>query len=438
MFCTKTVLSCAAVVFALSAQQAAAVPYTLEQTVNNPGPGSNSGDLFGFSTSLSNDGSRALVGAAGDGGNNGTAYVIDTSTGGLLQTLNNPTNGSDLFGYINGVSLSGDGSTALVGAFRDSTTGNGSGTAYVFDATTGNLLQTLNNPTPGSGDGFGISVSLSDDGSTALVGAYTDDATGINSGTAYIFDVSTGNLLQTLNNPTPGGGDLFGFSVSLSGDGSTALVGALNSDATYAFDVSTGNLLQTLNNPTPGSGDRFGYSVSLSGDGSTALVGAYGDTSLTGVAYTFDVGSGNLLQTLGNPGPNDSDYFGVSVALSDDGGTALIGALGDTTQTIGGSPLRAGSAYLFDAANGAFLQALNNPTPAQFDNFGYGSSLSADGRTALVGAYLDDTGANNAGSAYVYRDQAVDLPAPGSLLLLGSTLAVMAGLRLRRRRQGEG
>ncbi|MEM7043883.1 MAG: hypothetical protein AAF543_13820 [Pseudomonadota bacterium] len=440
---TKTVFSCAAVLLALSAQHAAAVPFTLEQTLNNPTPGLF--DQFGYSASLSDDGSIALVGARNDNtgaGNAGSAYLYDTTTGNLLQTLNNPTpEASDQFGRS--VSLSGDGSTALVGAAADDTGAFNAGSAYLFDVSTGNLLQTLNNPTPVGGDQFGFSVSLSADGSTALVGSVFDYTGTTNTGSAYLFDVSTGNLLQTLNNPTPAGGDQFGYSVSLSADGSTALVGArtddtgaVNAGSAYLFDVSTGNLLQTLNNPTPATGDIFGESVSLSADGSTALVGAFNDdtgATNTGSAYLFDTATGNLLQTINNPTPATSDQFGVSVSLSGDGSTALVGAAADDTGANA-----AGSAYLFDAANGALLQTLNNPTPASSDLFGFPVSLSGDGSTALIGAISDDTGAQGAGSAYVYRDQAVDLPAPGSLLLLGSTLAVMAGLRLRRRRQGEG
>jgi len=143
----------------------------------------------------------------------------------------------------------------------------------------GVLLQTFNNPTPASGDDFGFSVSLS--GNNVLVGAF-DDNTGANdAGSAYLFDATTGNLLQTFNNPTPVSSDLFGFSVSLSGN--FVLVGALNDDtgasnagSAYLFDATTGNLLQTFNNPTPASSDRFGFSVSVSGN--NVLVGAPNDS----------------------------------------------------------------------------------------------------------------------------------------------------------------
>ena len=59
----------------------------------------------------------------------------------------------------------------------------------VFDAGSGSLLRTLNNPTPATGDCFGISVAVT--GSTVVVGAYSDDTGATNSGSAYLFDAAT-------------------------------------------------------------------------------------------------------------------------------------------------------------------------------------------------------------------------------------------------------
>ncbi|WP_156185424.1 FG-GAP repeat protein, partial [Crocosphaera watsonii] len=59
-------------------------------------------------------------------------------------------------------------------------------------------------------------MSLS--GNMALVGAYLDDDNGTNSGSAYLFDVTTGNLLQKLKASDGAADDRFGFSVSLSGN----------------------------------------------------------------------------------------------------------------------------------------------------------------------------------------------------------------------------
>jgi hypothetical protein len=84
-------------------------------------------------------------------------------------------------------------------------------------------LQTLGNPTPVASDLFGDSVVLS--GNLAVVRAVKNDASATEAGSAYIFDVTAGALLQTLNNPNPSYQGWFGRSVAVTG--STVLVGAL-------------------------------------------------------------------------------------------------------------------------------------------------------------------------------------------------------------------
>jgi hypothetical protein len=80
---------------------------------------------------------------------------------------------------------------------------NASGMAYIFNVTTGARIHTLINPNAygtGAFDEFGRSVAIS--GNYAIIGASgEDDAGGTSSGKAYIFNVTTGALLHTLNNP---------------------------------------------------------------------------------------------------------------------------------------------------------------------------------------------------------------------------------------------
>ena len=365
----------------------------LLQTFTSPTPVAF--DNFGWSVSISGD--NVLIGANQDdtgATNAGAAYLFDGTTGNLLQTFNNPTPVAfDLFG--NSVSISGD--NVLVGAILDDTGATNAGAAYLFDGTTGNLLQTFNNPTPATDDQFGISVSIS--GDNVLIGAILDDTGATNAGAAYLFDGTTGNLLQTFNNPTPAAGDQFGHSVSISGD--KVLVGArfddtgaTNAGAAYLFDGTTGALLQTFNNPTPAANDNFGISVSISGD--NVLIGAnLDDTGATdaGAAYLFDGTTGNLLQTFQKTTPVAFDNFGWSVSISGD--NVLIGSIHDDTGATD-----AGAAYLFDGTTGALLQTFNNPTPVAFDQFGWSVSISGD--NVLIGSIHDDTGATDAGAAYLF------------------------------------
>jgi len=238
------------------------------------------------------------------------------------------------------------------------------------------------------------------------------------------------------NNPTPEVDDIFGFSVSISGN--NVLLGArfddtgaFNAGSAYLFDATTGALLKTFNNPTPVLGDDFGVSVSISGN--NVLVGArFDDTGFTdaGSAYLFDTttcdddtsnggteGDGiceAATVTFNNPTPDIIDRFGRSVSIS--GNNVLVGTRSDDT-----GAKDAGSAYLFvattcddDTSNGgaegdgiceAATVTFNNPTPTIDDLFGFPVSIS--GNKVLIGAPFDDTDATDAGLAYVFATSSI-------------------------------
>lgn len=151
--------------------------------------------------------------------------------------------------------------------------------------------------------------------------------------------------------------DAFGSAVAISNDGTTVLVSApgRNSDsgATSVFHASseaswpaTVTPEATLTGATRHSGDYFGWSVALSSDGATVLIGAYGVNSPNGAAYIYQDTGGAAWTSAAIPtatltGATGGD-FGNAVALaagSNDATTALIGA----DHTNGG----AGAAYVF-------------------------------------------------------------------------------------------
>ena len=146
-----------------------------------------------------------------------------------------------------------------------------------------------------------------------------------------------------------------------------------------------------------GQAQSLGESVAT--DGGYIVAGAPDDSSQaasSGVVKIFDSSSGALLYTIPNPSPAQSDFFGVSVAIS--GTLVVVGASGDDTGATD-----TGSAYVYDLSSGTPtvpVATLNNPSPAATDSFG--SSVAISGTVVVVGASLHDTGATNAGSAYVY------------------------------------
>jgi len=371
-------------------------------------------DYFGVSVALSGD--AALVGAYGDNAgaksDQGSAYVFTRS--GTTWTQQRKLTASDgaAYDYFGGsVALSGD--AALVGAYGDDVGANGDqGSAYVFtrSGTTWTQQGKLTASDGAAGDLFGYSVALS--GDTALVGAYGDDV-GANSdqGSAYVFTRSGTTATQQAKLTASDGaaGDRFGYSVALAGD--TALVGAYY-DAVGANDIQGSAYVFTRSGTTwtqqvkltasdGAAYDLFGYSVALSGD--TALVGAYWDdvgaNGDQGSAYVF-TRSGTTWSEQAHLTDSDGeadDYFGGSVALSGD--TALVGAADDDV----GANADQGSAYVFtrSGTTWSLQQKLTASDGAAYDYFGGSVALSGD--TALVGAYYDAVGANDTqGSAYVF------------------------------------
>ena len=153
--------------------------------------------------------------------------------------------------------------------------------------------------------------------------------------------------------------------------------------------------------------DRFGCSVSISADGAYAVIGAYNDAiganTSQGSAYIF-VRSGTSWTQQAKLVASDgatNDKFGYSVSISADGAYAVIGAYYDDIGANGDQ----GSAYIFVRSGTSWTQQakLVASDGAASDQFGWSVSISADGAYAVIGAYGDDTGANNGqGSAYIF------------------------------------
>ena len=371
-------------------------------------------DNFGSSVSVSGD--TAVVGALADdtgpGADAGSAYVFVRS--GTTWTFQQKLQAGDgLAGDNFGLSVSVAGDTVLVGApLHDGAVGADSGAVYVFvrSGTMWTQQQKLVPADEEPGQNFGMSVSLS--GETALVGSHLDNTpAGFGAGSAYAF-VRSGTVWtqqQQLVAPDAAVGDQFGISVSLSGD--TALVGAyfdsapaLSQGSAYVF-VRSGTTWSFQQRLTAADGmftDLFGVSVSLSGD--TGIVGAvFADTPAgtdSGAAYVF-VRSGSTWSQQQKLLGSDSaagDLFGVAVSLAGD--EAIVGASDHDT----GAGANAGSAYVFGRFGTVWTEhrTLTAPDAALGDNLGAAVSVSAD--TVLVAAGADDTPAGpNAGSAHVFR-----------------------------------
>ncbi len=158
-------------------------------------------------------------------------------------------------------------------------------------------------------------------------------------------------------------------------------------------------------------GDEFGYSVAMSADANSVVVGAYRADSNKGSAYVFGWDGtqwGEIKKLIASDGAVGDD-FGISVATSASGNSVIIGAAFDDS--------RKGSAYVYGWDGIQWVeQKLTADDGVDGDYFGQSVTMNGDGSSALVGAFL----ANSArGSAYVYRSANVPplviLPAPATL-----------------------
>jgi hypothetical protein len=189
-------------------------------------------DLFGYAVAI--DGTTAIVGAYGDddnGGSSGSAYIFEYNGSDWVQTAKLTAGDAEagaLFGYA--VAISGN--AVLVGARSDDHNGlTDNGSAYLFERRDSGWVQTakLNAADAADGDFFGISVAL--DGNTAIIGASADDDGGNNSGSAYVFefDGSTWSQTNKLTASDATSTDNFGIAVAVSDENS--LIGAYLEDA---------------------------------------------------------------------------------------------------------------------------------------------------------------------------------------------------------------
>ena len=187
------------------------------------------------------EGDTVVAGAYGDDGANddatdsGSAYVFTKDAGGWGQAAKlaaSDAAAGDRFG----VSVAVDSDTAVVGAYLDDHTYVNAGSAYVFTKDTlggwGQAAKLIASDAAG-GDWFGWSVAV--DADAVVVGVHRDDDHGAGSGSAYVFlQPSTGwadrNERAKLAASDARGGDNFGWSVAV--DAGTVVVGARYDDDT--------------------------------------------------------------------------------------------------------------------------------------------------------------------------------------------------------------
>lgn len=278
---------------------------------------------------------------------------------------------------------------------------------------------------------LGASVALSADGNTAVVGA-PNDGGGVGAAYVYVRAGATWSLQAKLT-PRSGeedGAGKFGSAVAISADGNTVLVGApsdtgsVDSEAlpgaAWIFtrsSFSAGDWAEPAGSSKLVPPDEacvdvgFGSSVALSADGGVALIGGPDDLDGAGAAWVYAGANGVLAErTKLVAGDSAAGNFGASVALSANGTTGLVGDPYDA------SPYNAdgsGTAWLFYGTNLTSSGPELLGDPIDVGTFGTSVALSGDGHTALVGDPQDSA---RDGAAWVFTGAGVSWTQPGTKL----------------------
>ncbi len=402
------------------------------------------GDQFSNSVALAGD--TALIGAYADddaGTSSGAAYVfVGSGSTWSQQAKLTAADGAeyDYFGY----SLAVSGDTVLVGAYGDDDGDTSTGSAYVF-ARTDTTWAPEDKLTAGdaaAGDAFGRAVALS--GDTALIGAAWDDDKGLDSGSAYVFTrlVTTWTEQNKLTDDDGAAGDSFGCAASLSGD--MAVVGAFTDDdmggeSGSAYFSSPGYMttedtavdFNVLANDTDVEGDPLTAALVAGPSNGEVTLAPSGDATYTpdpdwsGTdTFTYRASDGDadsntatatVIVTPVNDAPvaaddpglmsavtsavagdgAPGDWLGVDVDISGD--IAVVGAYGDDDGGVS-----SGSAYVFVKSGTAWIQQAKLVAEDAAVHSWFGNSVAIEGDTVVVGAPMADSPAADAGAVYVF------------------------------------
>ena len=407
--CLRLALLLVAIAFVTNTDAAVQGSFALLHSLFDPGTNTQPSTSHGSSVAID----RYIVVAAlpDDDSSSIDSGVVNiyATNGVLLHTLVSPTGSpDDRFGSA----VATSGTRIVVGAEEATLAEIQPGSAYVYDLasiTPTIPVLSLTNPSPGHLEHFGHALAI--DGKRVIIGAPQDITGAPSAGSAYVYDLASSMPtvpITVLTNPGPRQNDFFGSSAAISG--TRVAVGA-HRDNTVAFAAGSAYVydlagvlpsvpLVTLNDPSAGTRDFFGYSLAITG--THVVVGAHQDNTdgfNSGRAYLYSLTASNPtipVATFSNPTPGPSDYFGYSVAIS--GTRTVIGAPWDNTGARG-----AGSAYIYDFASATPtvpVVTLNNPNSGTNDSFGFSVALQAS--TVLAGAPDDDSNASSRGAAYVF------------------------------------
>lgn len=371
--------------------------------------GDNGTDNYGRKVSMSHDGNIVAVAASNHNSFTGHVRVFENVSGTWTQL------GADILGTAandrsgSSIALSADGDVIAVGSpTNNNSNGISAGNVRVFQYSSGSWIQ-LGNTIEGiaTSDSFGETLDLSADGNILAVGLREHNGNGQNSGQVRIYQNIQGSwtqLGQNINGLQPGDG--LGISLSLSDDGSIVAIGANAISTaggptgyTVVYQNVAGNWTQ-LGQVIYGTGPnhKSGYSTSLSSAGNILAIGAI-NANVSGTARIFENIGGTWTQ-IGQDinAEGTADANGNALSLSSDGTILAVAA-----SINEGSGLYAGHVRIFKNVSNSWVQmGTDIDAEEAYDQFGSDVALSASGSELIVGAAAATTGNFKKGYAKVY------------------------------------
>jgi hypothetical protein len=333
------------------------------------------------------------------------------------SVLTGPTDTDDIrFGHS--IAMSGDGNRLAIGlpGFGEDEL-RSMGSVFIMDYNGTDFIKTQQIDGPGLSAEAGKTVALSQDGKRLAIGApswekrggyvavYEDNHEG---NWTLVGDVLTG---ETRN------GTSFGSSLALSADGKILAVGDKLADSNtgnsnvgsvHAFLLDFNKTWNQMGNAIYGQNedDIFGWSLSLSGDGQRFAASALGANGFSGNLRVFDFDEESSWVQVGSTllGETERHNFGASVALSSDGTTLAVGANG---YSIKGKGIGVGRVrtYQLDEGELAAWVPMGQPIDgsAKFDSFGTSVALSSVGDILAIGGPDNDAFGEGSGHVKVLK-----------------------------------
>ncbi len=277
---------------------------------------------------------------------------------------------------------------------------------YFFDIETGNLVHTIQDPELSTDPSkrWPWAMDVSEDGNWLAISCYNRTVNGVtNAGRAYIYDISTKQLVHTLDRPANENAIFYGYRIKITNSHTFVMHSYYDSSkgAIYMYENSTGNLVRTIISPFTGhtfTSSPNGIAGIANRPGEFAAYGGLYALSThlwewNGSSYTYTYKiflyssvTGNVVFTIDKPG-SGSSYWGVKIAMDSN---YIVTT--DSTKI-----------YIYSIKSGILLSTVDRPAKPsdhQYDSgydWGQDANLEIQGNTIILGS--QDWRYNGSGSS---------------------------------------